>query len=78
VLDDVQFARRDYQHRARLAALRNPRQRQWFTLPTHLPNGRASLISEARIMDSDVNGKRLALLLRQYYGNSLYWSSLDA
>ncbi|MEU6485676.1 WbqC family protein [Streptomyces sp. NPDC046887] len=40
VLDDVQFARRDYQHRARLAALRDPRQRQWLTLPTRLPSGR--------------------------------------
>ncbi|WP_078914052.1 WbqC family protein [Streptomyces sp. NRRL S-37] len=77
VLDDVQFARRDYQHRARLAALHNPRQRQWLTLPTHLPHGRGSLVSEARLVDSDVSSKRLALLLRQYYGSSRYWSSLD-
>ncbi|WP_348538516.1 WbqC family protein [Streptomyces sp. 4R-3d] len=30
VLDDVQFTRRDYQHRTRLAALGDPLQRQWL------------------------------------------------
>ncbi|WP_234377011.1 WbqC family protein [Streptomyces sp. TP-A0356] len=38
VLDDVQFARRDYQHRARLAALDDPGRQQWLSLPTHLPH----------------------------------------
>ncbi|WP_260605173.1 WbqC family protein [Streptomyces sp. WAC01280] len=37
VLDDVQLARRDFQHRARLAAMSCPAQRQWLSLPTHLP-----------------------------------------
>ncbi|MFD4482794.1 WbqC family protein [Streptomyces sp. NPDC058471] len=46
VLDDVQFARRDYQHRARLAALGNPQQQQWLTLPTLLPRGRSTIIRE--------------------------------
>lgn len=36
VLDDVQFTRRDYQHRARLAALGDPLQQQWLSIPTHL------------------------------------------
>ncbi|MCZ4102947.1 MULTISPECIES: WbqC family protein [Streptomyces] len=31
VLDDVQFVRRDYQHRARLAALDDPQQHQWLS-----------------------------------------------
>ncbi|MFE9254811.1 WbqC family protein [Streptomyces sp. NPDC006879] len=37
VLDEVQFARRDYQHRARLADLGD---RRWLSLATHLPQGR--------------------------------------
>ncbi|MFE7855726.1 WbqC family protein [Streptomyces sp. NPDC057403] len=39
VLDDVRFARGDYQHRARLAALDDPGRQQWPSLPTHLPHG---------------------------------------
>jgi hypothetical protein len=38
VLDDVQFTRRDYQHRARLADLNDPGQRRWLSISTHLPH----------------------------------------
>ncbi|MEU2867945.1 WbqC family protein [Streptomyces olivoreticuli] len=31
VLDDVQFTRRDYQHRTRLAALEDPTRRRWLS-----------------------------------------------
>ncbi|MFF4157003.1 WbqC family protein [Streptomyces sp. NPDC001678] len=37
VLDDVQFARRDYQHRARLAALDNPADHRWRPFPPTCP-----------------------------------------
>jgi len=37
ILDDVQFVRRDYQHRACLAALDDPQRRQWMSVETHLP-----------------------------------------
>ncbi|MEU8628565.1 WbqC family protein [Streptomyces sp. NPDC048669] len=73
VLDDVQFARRDYQHRARLGSLPDPRQRQWLTLPTHLPHGRPTLIHEARLVDPAKSRRKVALLLEQYYGSSPYW-----
>jgi hypothetical protein len=33
ILDDVQFARRDYQHRCRLAAAHDSTARQWLMLP---------------------------------------------
>jgi hypothetical protein len=39
VLDDVQFCRRDYQHRARLARSASPGAWIWLTLPVHLPEG---------------------------------------
>ncbi|MEU6404133.1 WbqC family protein [Streptomyces sp. NPDC046985] len=68
VLDDVQFARRDYQHRTRLASLNDPGRRQWLTLPTRLPHGRATLIREARLVDPAKSRRRLRLLLQQYYG----------
>ncbi|MEU0486469.1 WbqC family protein, partial [Streptosporangium sp. NPDC006013] len=42
VLDDVQFARRDYQHRARLASLDGSWQPQWLSISTHLPYGRST------------------------------------
>ncbi|WP_345943560.1 WbqC family protein [Streptomyces sp. SID8352] len=51
VLDDVQCARRDYQHRARIAALDGRGPDRWLTLPTHRPSGRATLIRDALIAD---------------------------
>lgn len=73
VLDDVQFARRDYQHRALLGSLPDQRQRQWLTLPTHLPRGRPTLIHEARLVDPAKSRRKVALLLRQFYGTSPFW-----
>lgn len=33
ILDDVQFTRRDYQHRTRLASLQDPQASRWMFLP---------------------------------------------
>ncbi|WP_306500885.1 WbqC family protein [Streptomyces sp. YU58] len=77
VLDDVQFARRDYQHRARLAALDDPSRQQWLTLPTHLPHGRPTLISQARLVDPRRSRRTVQLLVRQYYGRSPYWGAVS-
>ncbi|MFG3526242.1 WbqC family protein [Streptomyces sp. NPDC047917] len=70
VLDDVQFTRRDYQHRARLAGLDGPACHQWLTIPTHLPRGRLTLIRDALITDPDLACRRIAGVLRQHYGTS--------
>ncbi|WP_225076981.1 WbqC family protein [Streptomyces sp. CoT10] len=77
VLDDVQFARRDYQHRARLAALGDPGRQQWLTLPTHLPHGRPTLISQARLVDPGHSRRTVELLVRQYYGRSSHWGAVS-
>ena len=73
VLDDVQFARRDYQHRTRLAALDDPTTQQWLTLPTHLPNGRPTLVNQALLVEPRRSRRTVGLLVRQYYGRSCYW-----
>lgn len=78
VLDDVQFARRDYQHRARLAALDDPARRQWLTLPTHLPNGRSTAIRDAEIADPARAGRRIRHTLQHHYGASPHWPVLRA
>lgn len=78
VLDDVQFARRDYQHRARLAALDNPRQHQWLSVETHLPQGRATLIRDAQLADPQPAARRLGQLPAQYYHASPHWQLLHA
>ncbi|WP_329165626.1 WbqC family protein [Streptomyces sp. NBC_01267] len=70
VLDDVQFTRRDYQHRARLAALGDPLQRQWLSLPTHLPDGRLTTIRNVLIVDPMRSRQRIKQMLRQYFGSS--------
>lgn len=76
VLDDVQFTRRDYQHRARLADLDAPSRQQWLTIPTHLPDGRPTLIRDARIDDPVLARRRTAGMLRQHYGASPHWPAL--
>ncbi|WP_307787444.1 WbqC family protein [Streptomyces musisoli] len=76
VLDDVQFTRRDYQHRARLADLDDPARQQWLTIPTHLPGGRSTLIRDALINDVGLARRRTAGMLRQHFGTSPHWPIL--
>ncbi|WP_233436178.1 MULTISPECIES: WbqC family protein [Streptomyces] len=76
VLDDVQFTRRDYQHRARLGDLDESDRRQWITVPTRLPHGRPTLIRDTLIDDPDRACRKTAGMLRQYYGASPYWPAL--
>ncbi|MEU5051923.1 WbqC family protein [Streptomyces sp. NPDC021096] len=77
VLDDVQFTRRDYQHRARLAALNDPADRRWLSIPTHLPHGRQTLIRDAVMAEPAQSQRRTARVLRQHYGTSPHWSALQ-
>jgi hypothetical protein len=77
VLDDVQFTRRDYQHRTRLAGLNDPQRRQWLTIPTHLPNGRPTLIRDALLAEPVRSRRRTAQMLRQHYGTSPHWSAFE-
>ncbi len=75
VLDDVQFTRRDYQHRTRLATLDDPQRRQWLTIPTHLPRGHQTAIRDAVIADPARSQRRLTQMLRHYYRASPYWNT---
>ncbi|MCY0921340.1 WbqC family protein [Streptomyces sp. H27-G5] len=76
VLDDVQFTRRDYQHRTRLAALGAPQTSRWMSVPTHLPQGRQTAVRDALIADPGFARRRTMAMLRQYYGASPYWAGL--
>jgi hypothetical protein len=76
VLDDVQFTRHDYQHRARLADLHNPALQQWLTLPVHLPNGRATLIRDLELAEPARSRRIMLRLIQQYYGRSPHWSAV--
>lgn len=77
VLDDVQFTRRDYQHRARLADLHQPERWQWLSISTHLPAGRPTLIHQARITEPDRCQRRTAQMLHQHYHSSPHWTTLQ-
>jgi WbqC-like protein family len=77
VLDDVQFTRRDYQHRARLAALHDPQQQRWLSLETHLPHGRATLIRNAQLADPQRAARRLGQLPAQHYHASPHWQLIQ-
>lgn len=77
VLDDVQFTRRDYQHRARLGALDNPADRQWLSIPTHLHLGRRTPIRDAVMVEPARSRERTARVLRQHYGVSPHWPTFQ-
>lgn len=73
VLDDVQFNHRDYQHRARLSALGDVQRQQWLSLPVHKPFGRSTRINEVLLLEPDTSARRVAQLVRQYYGRAPQW-----
>ncbi|MFI1969799.1 WbqC family protein [Streptomyces cinnamoneus] len=77
VLDNVQFTRRDYQHRTRLAALDNPADRRWLSIPTRLPHGRQTLIRDAIMTEPARSRLRTARVLRQHYGASPHWPAFE-
>ncbi|WP_224327385.1 WbqC family protein [Streptomyces olivaceus] len=76
-LDDVQFARRDYQHRARVATLDGLGTNRWLTIPTHRPFGRATLIRDTLIAAPATARRRASSILRQQYGTSPHWPAID-
>ncbi|POG46074.1 hypothetical protein BV881_18420 [Streptomyces sp. ZL-24] len=77
VLDDVQFTRRDYQHRTRLAALEDPDRTRWLSIPTHLPQGRQTLIQDALIAGPASARRRTEAMIRQEYRTSPHWPTLQ-
>ncbi len=73
ILDDVQFARRDYQHRCHLAAVGDAGlPERWLTVPVHLPIGRATLIRDVRVAEPGLALRRITSLLYQYYRRAPY------
>ncbi|MCX5317789.1 WbqC family protein [Streptomyces sp. NBC_00154] len=76
VLDDVQFTRRDYQHRARLASTSHPDRHQWLSIPTHLPHGRSTVIRDAVLVDPERSRRRVMHMLAQQYGSCPEWPVL--
>ena len=73
ILDDVQFARRDYQHRCYLAPVPDAHlPGRWLTLPVHLPGGRSTLIRDALLAEPASTAKRTASILRQYCRRAPY------
>jgi hypothetical protein len=73
VLDDVQFCRRDYQHRTRLGNVERPGEWQWLTLPVHLPQGRGTIIGDVTLADRRTAQRRVASMIRQYYRRCSNW-----
>jgi len=68
ILDDVQFTRRDYQHRCYVAPVTGtPFPGRWLTIPVHLPSGRATRIKDVRLAEPALTAKRTSGILRHYY-----------
>lgn len=71
VLDDVQFTRRDYQHRCRVTGADGTE--RWLTVPVHLPAGRATLIRDVTVASPAQARNRVRDIIRRDYGTSPYW-----
>jgi WbqC-like protein family len=71
VLDDVQFARRDYQHRCRVTGPDGTE--LWLTVPVHLSAGRDTLIQDVIVADPDHASARVSSIIRRDYRHSRYW-----
>ncbi|MEQ4206940.1 WbqC family protein [Actinopolymorpha sp. B17G11] len=74
VLDNVQFVRRDYQHRCRVGTPGAPETHQWLSLPVHLPDGRSTPIDRVTLADPRTARRRLEGMLTQHYGRARHWS----
>ncbi len=73
ILDDVQFTRRDYQHRCYLAPVADAQiPGRWLTIPVHLPGGQATLIRDVRLAEPALTAKRTSGILRDYYRRAPY------
>ena len=77
ILDDVQFTRRDYQHRCYLASTPGaPLPERWLTLPVRLPSGRATPIKDLLLAEPALAAKRTSGILRHYYRRAPYRSGV--
>ena len=74
ILDDVQFTRRDYQHRCLVAGPDTVE--RWLTVPVHLPAGRATLIRDVLIADPARARSRVAAIIRRDYRHTPYWPAI--
>ncbi|MFF2642168.1 WbqC family protein [Streptomyces niveus] len=59
-----------------LGPLGAPSRQQWLTIPTHLPQGRPTLIRDALITDPDLARRRTLGMLQQHFGPSPHWPAL--
>jgi WbqC-like protein family len=53
VLDDVQFAKREWQNRCVIVPDHGTHTPHWLTLPVRLPRGQASAINEVQVIDAE-------------------------
>lgn len=73
VLDDVQFARHDWQARCRLRPLHQPQREFWVSVPVRCPDGRTTLISDVRIGSPAKMMQIIEGSIRQAYRRSIHW-----
>lgn len=77
ILDDVQYVSREWQNRAYLRYLRDPRRGFWLTLPVHAARGRASRIGELKVVDLGRFKNKAKISLDRCYGRSRFWSWIE-
>ncbi len=75
ILDDVQFARRDYQHRCRV--LGPDAVERWLTVPVHLPAGRPTLIRDVLVADPAYARSRVHGVVRHCHKGSPHWPAIN-
>jgi WbqC-like protein family len=77
IILDVQFTRRDYQHRCYLHPVADVQlPGRWLTIPVHLPGGRATLIRNVQLAEPALTAKRTSGILRHYHRRAPYRSDI--
>lgn len=73
ILDSVQFAKNEWQSRARLLPYHDHAQAFWLTLPVSRKNGSQTLIQEIEILDARATQERCRKSLHHSFRSSPYW-----
>ncbi len=77
VLDDVQFAKREWQNRCTIVPDHGTHTPHWLTLPVRLPRGQATLINEVGLVDSTEALQVARTTVVNAYRHSAGWESAE-
>lgn len=77
ILNDVQYAQREWQNRSVLRYLNEANRTFWLSIPVYKPTGRNSLIQSIRICNYNHSKNQIYKTIYYTYRSSKYWNWID-